>query len=97
VRVLLEVTDTGAGLSLADQAHVFDSTGNTDPASTHRDGSSGLGLSVARQLAWLLGGDIAIGVSVFGKGSTFVVALPARYVAGAPPVRIAVAETSAVR
>jgi signal transduction histidine kinase len=88
VRVFFEVTDTGAGLSLADQARVFDLYWQQDPASTHRDGSSGLGLSVARQLAWLLGGDIAVGVSVLGKGSTFVIALPARYVAGAPQVRV---------
>ena len=72
-------------------------TGSTTRASTHRDGSSGLGLSVARQLAWLLGGDIAIGVSVLGKGSTLATALPARYVVGAPLVRIAVAETFADR
>ena len=97
VRVFFEVTDTGAGLSLADQDHVFDLYWQHNPASTHRDGSSGLGLSVARQLAWLLGGDIAIGVSVLGKGSTFVIALPARYVVGAPLVRIAVAETFADR
>ena len=95
VRVFFEVTDTGAGLSLADQAHVFDLYWQHDPASTHRDGSSGLGLSVARQLAWLLGGDIAIGVSVLGKGSTFVVALPARYVAGAPPIHVSFARQPA--
>ena len=86
-RVYFELSDTGAGLSLADQAHVFDLYWQHDPASTHRDRSSGLGLSVARQLAHLLGGDIAIGVSVPGKGSTFVVALPARYKVGAAPVR----------
>jgi signal transduction histidine kinase len=86
VRVYFEVTDTGAGLSLADQAHVFDLYWQQDPASSHRDGSSGLGLSVARQLAHLLGGDIAVGVSVLGKGSTFVVAMPAQFVAGAPRV-----------
>jgi signal transduction histidine kinase len=91
VRVFFEVTDTGAGLSLADQAHVFDLYWQQDPASTHRDGSSGLGLSVARQLARLLGGDIAVGVSVLGKGSTFVIALPARYAAGAPQVKVDVA------
>jgi signal transduction histidine kinase len=88
VRVDFEVTDTGTGLSLADQAHVFDLYWQHDPASTHRDGSSGLGLSVARQLAHLLGGDIAVGVSVLGKGSTFVVALPARFVAGARRVLV---------
>jgi signal transduction histidine kinase len=95
VRVFFEVTDTGAGLSLADQAHVFDLYWQHDPASTHRDGSSGLGLSVARQLAWLLGGDIAIGVSVLGKGSTFVVALPARYVVRAPPIHVSFARQPA--
>ena len=47
------------------------------------------------QLAWLLGGDIAIGVSVLGKGSTFVVALPARYVAGAPPIHVSFARQPA--
>jgi len=88
VRVHFEVTDTGTGLSLADQAHVFDLYWQHDPASTHRDGSSGLGLSVARQLAHLLGGDIAVGVSVLGKGSAFVVALPARFVAGARRVPV---------
>jgi signal transduction histidine kinase len=97
VRVYFEVTDTGAGLSLADQSHVFDLYWQQDPASTHRDGSSGLGLSLARQLAWLLGGDIAIGVSVLGKGSTFVVALPARYVADAPRVRVDVRAASTPR
>jgi signal transduction histidine kinase len=81
VRVFFDVTDTGAGLSLADQAHVFDLYWQQDPASTHTSGSSGLGLSVARQLARLLGGDVTIANSVLGKGSTFVVSLRARYVA----------------
>jgi signal transduction histidine kinase len=81
VRVFFDVTDTGAGLSLADQAHVFDLYWQQDPTSTHTDGSSGLGLSVARQLARLLGGDVTIANSVLGMGSTFVVSLPARYAA----------------
>jgi len=87
VRVFFEVTDTGSGLSLADQAHVFDLYWQQDPTSTHTGGSSGLGLSIARQLARLLGGDVTIASSVLGKGSTFVVSLPARYVGGrTPPV-----------
>ena len=87
-RVTFEISDSGAGLSLADQARVFELYWQRDPASTHRDGSSGLGLSVARRLAWLLGGDLAIGSSVLGKGSTFVFVLPTSYVHGAPGVRI---------
>jgi signal transduction histidine kinase len=81
VRVFFDVTDTGAGLSLADQAHVFDLYWQQDPASTHTSGSSGLGLSVARQLARLLGGDVTVAKSALGMGSTFVVSLPARYAA----------------
>jgi len=89
VRVFFDVSDTGAGLSLADQAHVFDLYWQQDPTSTHTGGSSGLGLSVARQLARLLGGDLAIANSVLGKGSTFVVSLPARYAAARVPSIVA--------
>jgi len=45
------------------------------------------GLSVARQLARLLGGDVFVTRSVIGEGSTFVVSLPARYAGGAAGVR----------
>jgi signal transduction histidine kinase len=81
VRVFFEITDTGEGMSLADQAHVFDLYWQQDPASTHTSGSSGLGLSVARPLARLLGGDVTVARSALGRGSTFVVSLPARYAA----------------
>jgi signal transduction histidine kinase len=86
VRVCFDVTDTGSGLSLADQARVFDLYWQQDPASTHTGGSSGLGLSVARQLARLLGGDLTLVNSVLGKGSTFAVSLPADYAALSVPL-----------
>ncbi|MBC7896322.1 MAG: GAF domain-containing sensor histidine kinase [Cytophagaceae bacterium] len=80
LRVILEVTDTGAGLSVEDMSHVFDPFWQKDPQSTHSGGSTGLGLSVARQLARLLGGDLVIAASEPSRGSTFVVSIPARYV-----------------
>lgn len=79
VRVYLEVTDTGRGIALADQAHIFDAFWQADPASADTAGSTGLGLSVARQLARLLGGDVTVTRTGLGAGSTFVVSLPARY------------------
>ena len=79
VTIYFEVTDTGLGMSIADQEHVFDPFWQSDPTSTYSSGSTGLGLSVARQLARLLGGDVIVTRSVLGEGSTFVVSLPARY------------------
>jgi signal transduction histidine kinase len=79
VRVVVTVTDTGRGIATADQPHVFDPFWQSDPTSTQTGGSSGLGLSVARQLARLLGGEVTLARSAPGEGSTFVVSLPTRY------------------
>jgi signal transduction histidine kinase len=79
VRVHFEVTDTGAGIAVGDHERVFDPFWQAHPDQTHEAGSTGLGLSVARQLARLLGGDIAITDSEVGRGSTFVLSLPLRY------------------
>jgi signal transduction histidine kinase len=74
-------------MSIADQEHVFDPFWQSDPTSTYSSGSTGLGLSVARQLARLLGGDVIVTRSVLGEGSTFVVSLPARYAGPAEGAR----------
>jgi signal transduction histidine kinase len=79
VRVVFEVTDTGCGIALADQERIFEPFWQVDPTATHDAGSTGLGLSVARQFARLLGGDVTVTRSAPGQGSTFVVSLPARY------------------
>ena len=79
VCVFVEVTDTGRGISSADMAHVFDPFWQGETSATTSEGSGGLGLSVARQLARLLGGDVVVERSELGQGSTFVVSLPARY------------------
>jgi signal transduction histidine kinase len=79
VRVFFEVTDAGPGIAAEDHEHIFELFWQKDPTAKHGAGSSGLGLSVARQLARLLGGDVVVGRSVLAEGSTFVVSLPARY------------------
>jgi signal transduction histidine kinase len=58
---------------------VFEPFWQANPDQKHAAGSTGLGLSVARQLARLLGGDVSITDSVRDMGSTFVLSLPARY------------------
>jgi signal transduction histidine kinase len=83
-RVCVEVTDTGPGISFADQRHVFEPFWRADPTARNSEGSTGLGLSVARQLARLLGGDLVVSWSALGKGSAFMATFPARYVAPAP-------------
>jgi signal transduction histidine kinase len=79
VRVCIEVTDTGRGIPFDDQRRVFEPFWRADPISTNSEGSTGLGLSVARQLARLLGGDLVLSWSVLGKGSAFMATFPARY------------------
>ena len=83
-RALFEVTDTGRGIAVKNHEHVFDAFWQEDPSMTHEVGSTGLGLSVARELARLLGGDVLLARSKVARGSTFVVSLPIRYEAPAP-------------
>jgi signal transduction histidine kinase/NO-binding membrane sensor protein with MHYT domain/AmiR/NasT family two-component response regulator len=73
--LLLRVSDTGPGVALEVQAEVFDAFTQADASTTRRFGGSGLGLSICRALAELMGGDISL-QSVVGLGSTFTVRLP---------------------
>ena len=72
----ITITDSGRGIASDAQAHVFDPFWQADPHTSRSGGSSGLGLSVARQLARLLGGDVRLVESVPGAGSTFVLEIP---------------------
>ncbi len=73
-RVLLSVEDTGVGIPAQHLEHVFDSFWQVEHVTTRRKGGTGLGLSVARQLARLLDGDIFV-ESELGRGSRFVLDL----------------------
>lgn len=73
-RVLLEVTDTGIGLSPEEAAGLFEAFHQT-PEGRKRQGT-GLGLALSRRLAELMGGTLTL-LSRKGEGSTFTLDLPA--------------------
>jgi signal transduction histidine kinase len=74
-RVVYVVQDTGLGIEPDMQSAVFEEFRQADGSMTRRYGGSGLGLSLARGMAHLLGGDIDLS-SIPGDGSTFTVELP---------------------
>ncbi len=71
------VTDTGLGIAEGDLERIFEPFTQLEPASTRRHGGAGLGLSVGRRLARLLGGDLVVESEV-GAGSRFRLHLPPR-------------------
>lgn len=77
-RVIYRVTDTGIGIPPDSQQIIFDEFRQVDGSSTRRHGGSGLGLSIARRLARILGGDVYLDRSS-ASGSTFSLDLPLKY------------------
>jgi len=73
--VEVRIEDSGPGIPLADQAHIFDRFYRVDHARNRSQGGFGLGLAIARQIVELHHGTIAV-TSEPGGGAHFVVRLP---------------------
>ena len=73
--VTFEVADTGPGIAEEDLRRIFDPLVQVSSSTTRTHEGTGLGLSVSRELAQLLGGALHV-TSTLGAGSIFVVRLP---------------------
>ena len=72
---MLSVQDTGRGISLDQQTHIFRPYTRADATVSYPVDSDGLGLAIVTKLVKLLQGKLKL-TSTVGKGSTFSVVLP---------------------
>jgi len=74
--IRVSVHDSGIGISPAAMGYIFEAFRQADGSTTRRFGGTGLGLTIARKLIELQGGEVAV-ESLLGQGSTFSFTLPA--------------------
>jgi histidine kinase len=75
-RALVQVEDTGVGIPPQALPYLFERFYRVDPSRARGSGGSGIGLTIARHLAWAMGGDITAASPGLGQGSTFTLSLP---------------------
>jgi PAS domain S-box-containing protein len=83
--ICFEVEDTGIGIAPEFQEKIFEPFTQEDGSMSRHYGGAGLGLAISKKLAGLLGGQITL-TSEKGKGSVFVLVIPANIDMAAQPV-----------
>jgi signal transduction histidine kinase len=82
--VVIRVTDTGLGIPEDKHTEIFEPFRQLANPSTRREGGTGIGLSIVKNLTQLLGGEVGVR-SRLGEGSVFTVRLPREHGAPRPP------------
>ena len=74
-QIFITVRDNGIGMSKEHVSRLFQPFVQADPSITQQYGGTGLGLTITRRLAQLLGGDVTV-KSALGEGSAFTLHVP---------------------
>ncbi len=74
-QIVIDIVDTGIGIKQDKLDEIFNPFSQADNTVTRRFGGTGLGLTICRQIAAALGGDVQV-ASVLGQGSTFTLTVP---------------------
>ncbi len=75
-QAIIVVEDTGVGIPATTLPYLFERFYRVDPSRSRASGGSGIGLTIARHLAWAMGGEMTAASAGVGQGSTFTLSLP---------------------
>jgi histidine kinase len=75
-RAQVAVEDTGIGIPPEALPYLFERFYRVDPSRSRSSGGSGIGLTIARHMAWAMGGELTAASAGLGQGSTFTLSLP---------------------
>jgi len=87
-RIRFEIEDTGEGMSEEQVSKLFSPFTQADGSVTRKHGGTGLGLTISRRLAKLMGGDVRLEESALGIGTIFSFVIPVVTVPGTTRVNV---------